>query len=288
MTGPRSRLSPVLAAAALAVTAGGCAVPAAEALPEASADGVASDVSLPLGAARWQATWDLAGATPGRVGFTTTTDLGYEVTVTSGWLVNYATTLVPCDDAAVAAAGDRLLGLLGVGVAHAHHAEFDDPSMLEMVLVEELGGEAGGAPPLLLGSSWFPTAEYCGAHWLIARGDEDTFDPDGGSAWGRALHVEGRWERGDEAGSIAIGTSLGNAMTRAFDDVDLAAAAGGDGAIVTIERKLGTMFDGVDFAAGQVNAIDWAVVTNLVEQASVSVERVDVVGAGTKNVPAGW
>lgn len=236
----------------------------------AAPEAVRADLSLTLRAARWRAGWGLAGAdVRSEGGFRTTTDAGYTVTVSEGWLVDYSVTLVPCDEPTESVA----LRMLGIGTAHAHHGEFDDPSQLEPVVVEEVAD--GERPPVDLGGANFPGAEYCGVHWLLARGDADSLAPDGSSAGGRSLHLVGTWERDGEVGPIQIGTSLAQGMLRTIDD---AAVEGiGDGATITIDRQLGTMFDGIDFATAHGNLVDWEVVSNLVEQATVSIECAEVV-----------
>jgi len=175
---------------------------------------------------------------------------------------------VPCEESESVA-----LRMLGIGTAHAHHGEFDDDSQIEPVVVE--GFEDPKRTAVELGGSTFPGAEYCGVHWLLARGDDDSIAPDGSSAWGRAVHLVGTWERDGEEGSIEAGTSLAQGMLRTIDQADLHGA--GDGAVITIQRQLGTMFDGIEFATDNTNSVDWDVVSNLVEQAAVSIECSTVV-----------
>lgn len=263
-----ARFLPSLRAAGLALVAGcvGDGVQPSDGLD--APESVESDTSLALRAARWQASWLLAGAERfADGGFALTTDEGYRVVIEEAWLVDYSVTLVPCPETESVA-----LRLLGIGIAQAHHGEFEDPSQLEPVAVE--GFEDPKQTAVALGGSTFPGASYCGVHWLLARGDDDSVAPDGSSAWGRAVHLAGTWERGDEAGEIAIDTSLAQGMLRTIDQADLHGV--GDGAVITIERHLGTMFDGIDFEVANANATDWAVVSNLVEQATVSIACAEV------------
>ena len=85
-------------------------------------EGEAPDVDtteLAVHSADWNLAWtDDAADAGGR--WTTTTDLGYTVTVEAGWVVDYSVTLAPCDTSVVASRTDRVLSLLGIGTAHAN------------------------------------------------------------------------------------------------------------------------------------------------------------------------
>jgi hypothetical protein len=264
----------LVSAVALAASLTGCS-----ALDGAADDGtiapeaVASDTTLRLRAARWEGAWTPAGAEQTAAGgFRTTTDEGYTVVIDEAWLVNYAVTLVPCEESEAVA-----LRLLGIGTAQAHHGEFEDPSQLEPVLVEPFADPQPTTTEL--GRSTFPGASYCGVHWLIARGDDTSLAPDGSSAADRAVHLTGSWHRGDERGVILIDTSLAQGMLRTLDEVHVVGT--GAEALITIERQLGTMFDGIDFATANPNLVDWEVVSNLVEQSSVRIEGIDLVDGAT-------
>jgi len=225
-----------------------------------------SDAALTLSSASWGLAWDLGRVEAAGDGWVGKTDTGYRFELESGFLVDYAVQLVACDNAVMASrGGDRWLGLLGIGVAHAHHGEVQDTSLIEPVEVEVVG-----APDRALAWSRFTPGEYCGLHWLVARGDPETRTDDGASAWGTSLKLTGRWWGVDGvAGDIALSTSLNRPMLRGFDDCAL--RGNGEHATVTLTRDLGGLFDGVDFEQDGPSAIEWAVLGNLVDQGSCDV-----------------
>lgn len=211
----------------------------------------------------WGVDWDLGSAEYTEEGWAVTNDLGFTFALEAGWLVDYSLTLVPCADAVADAGWERLLG---IGLAHAHHVEFDDPS--EVIPQHPEALEAPGYTPL--GALAFDPATYCSVHWLVASADEGVRAPDGTDLADVALSVAARWEGAETSGVLDLATEWTNGvlLDLRVDPADLAGDEPVHGT-VTVVRSLDGLFDGIDPVANTDLEIAWAMLTNLVEQAEV-------------------
>ena len=199
------------------------------------------------------------------------TDLDYEVELRAGHLVSHSVQLVECPEESM---GLRLQRILGLGVAHAGHGDAANPVEVYEPLVESLT-ELGRVH---FGSRETTGATYCRIHYLVARALEaETRELPDPELVGRTLRLEGTWRRGGEgAVDFAFETGLAWGALRDIADGPEAEPFQLDsrqgGARVDVERQLATVFDGLDFAEGEVD--DWgrAVLRNLLVDTRFSVE----------------
>ncbi len=213
----------------------------------------------------WGVDWNLGEAEYTEEGWAITNDLGFTFVLEAGWLVDYSLTLVPCTDTVADAGWERLLG---IGVAHAHHVEFDDPSEVVPQHPEGLGSPG----PAGLGALSFGAATYCSVHWLVASADEGALAPDGTDLSDVALSVSARWQGAETAGALDLSTEWTNGVLL---DLQVVPSDLGDEPVhgrVTVVRSLGHLFDGVDPTVHTDLQIAWALLSNLVEQAEVRFE----------------
>ena len=164
------------------------------------------------------------------------TDEGWTVELSEVWVSDYSVALVPCPTARLSRVGQARAG---------HGEELDDSTLIGPWAGAFLSGE--------LGSVDFEADWYCEVHVLSSGVGEDT------------LRLEGVARRGEVEVPLSVATGL------AYGElVPLSVSGSGTYATVRIERDLGALFDGVDFATEEDLA--WAVLGNLYAAQTVTVE----------------
>lgn len=248
----------------------------ADAITDASNGG-----ALAPGEVRYRLDWDHSRleATPEGT-WATTTDRGYRVTLTRGWLTSYQMSMVPCwliEGTGARIEGThhpgrsllhRLWSLIG-GVAHAGHDDEPDPSLIDASRVEVLADLA----PTAFGAVRVPAETYCKTHYVAARSDDDTTGMPSAIDYDRiTMHLEGTWALADAVPTaftvrtaLAAGKNLALLPVGGVEGSDLRLDPSVGGFEVTVYRRPGGWFDGIDFAsiAADEEAIDRAVLQNL-------------------------
>jgi len=198
--------------------------------------------AVELTSARYETTWVLDGVTLRQGGgWTVTADTGTVVTVDTGYLVNYQASLVPCVD--LRPSLDEQIG----STSQYAHGDVPDPSATPTPLLEKLANP--GATELA--DITMVADRYCGAHYLIARGNLDTVPlPADVLMIGRTLYLSGSYQQpGEEhATPFVVDTDLAHARLDTLDALDVMGE--GNHAEVVIRRDLARMFDGVEFDTG--------------------------------------
>jgi hypothetical protein len=230
-----------------------------------------------LWGADWTLRWDLARVDlhPGG-GWSVKTDLGYQVTLGAGWIVDHSVSFGPCVVPPDDAGASWIPFHLGVREARAHDSS--DPSGIELSFADDLAHPADSGP----WQSVFAPTRYCRAHWLVARATSALDAPPGVDLGGSSMQISGSWSRADESGPVAVDTWWPHGhlddLAPLIDPAELAAARA-DGvsrvARVTVERPLGGMFDGIDFAAASNDQVAGLVLDNLAAQARLKVSLFD-------------
>jgi len=228
--------------------------------PETSAE--ATLESPLLDGVTWGLDWDLGDAEYTDAGWSITNDLGFTFVLEAGWLIDYALTMVPCEDTVADAGWERLLG---IRTAHAGHEYFDDPSEITPQHPEALDALGYAA----LSELSFEPATYCHVHWLVAKADEGTVAPDGTDLSGVALQLTARWEGAETSGALNLSTEWTNGVLLDFGVSEGTLADEAVHGEVTVVRSLGGLFDGIDPTLHTELEIAWALLSNLVEQAEV-------------------
>ena len=199
-------------------------------------------------------------------GFSVTNDLGYEVTIQSGYLVTYSASLIHCHDETDSLA----LFSLGIRSAYAGHSGISDFSAMEIPHVESLT-----APVALdLGTIGFPAATYCQLHYLIARADDDAVGmPEDADMDRISLRVSGHYRAPGGADALAFDLSTSAANGSVTDLGPLLEGADceeGAGLDVTVERDLGTLFDGAELDQMSDDALASRLLENLITHARIT------------------
>lgn len=271
-----------LALVALVALATGAAWRAASRPPVARAEAPAG---LYATSARYVLRWDRAGTAPAPGGppgaFVVTSNLGFEVRVERGFVVDTSASLVDClgpggdvwRPAGELAASWVARGLLGV--AHAGHSQAADPSSLARATLTDLTTADGDR---VAGETRFPEARYCHVHLVIAGGAAPspyTATLPTVDTTRTSLYVRGAFRRaGGELRPLELRSASADALL-----VDLPSVVEGPltgrAAVVVLERRLATMFDDVALdaldAPGASAAAAKAVLRNLDRRARVRV-----------------
>lgn len=216
---------------------------------------------------RYHLDWDWGDAEPTDKGWRVTTDRGYDVQVTEGFLITYSVQLAPCADDDLGYTIDPRR-LFGVGHAWAGHGGPEDPSAWLMGIAENLAApEHVSLAPISLSSGI-----YCRAHYLVSRADTKTRGlPEDFNMVGTSLYLQGTAALdGGEPQPFSIWSTLPVGELVAWSEpvspVDLS-----DGTIdVTFTRDLGRLFDGVAFQTMSDESIEKTVLLGLIERLSVT------------------
>lgn len=215
---------------------------------------------LSVGSVSYALTWATEGVEQDGDGWKIATNLGYSVHVQSARAVMYHASLSPCEAATTASVSDLVFGQ----VALADHPAADDPS----AWVASLAESAMGDETARFGPIEFDTAEYCGVHWLIARGDEAT------EMEGVSLEVSGTWtDVPGASGSVVVQTNWADGRLLDWDDLR-EVAVDVDGPVhldVEVERDAARLFDDIAFSVATQNEVDWLILENLLDHSDVAV-----------------
>lgn len=190
------------------------------------------------------------------------TNRGYRVRVTSGYVTSHTAELIPCDRAALGGVG--WAEWLAPRAAFATHALPLDPSAFHRARIEPLlqPRVRRVVRPLTRG------ARYCAADYLIARAGHDALgQPDDVDMVDRSLFLRGRVRRGgEEWREFDVSTRVAHGFRREFPS---RAAHHGEPLVVRIERRLASLFDGIEF--DDMPQREWArqILQNLIDGAEV-------------------
>ena len=225
---------------------------------------------------------DDAGVTPPDAdgAFTVTSDLGYAVRVTRGWITSYGVELVECPRAAAAAPAPLARAAAVVwsaleGTAWAgHSADAPNPAAAHPMQVESLVAPAAHDVARI---ELAPQA-YCKLHYLLARaGAEARGLPREPDMVGTSLHVEGTFRAPGSASDVPFTLHTASAYGALVEHAGpapqpLRVDTGDHDARITVRRHRAHMFDGVDFARMPERAAAMQVLRALVEHVDVRIE----------------
>lgn len=275
MTAERRRRISLFVAGALALVLapdcdGGAGAPLG---PDGGDAGIAA-AGVHIEATTWRFRWNRDGVAPRPGGgFVVTSDRGYRVEVQSGHFTVHSVSLGPCAPAPPPDLGAwRFPVRLGVRAAFAH--EDKDPSSLELALDEDLANPADQGDFRVV----FPAVAYCRAHWLVAipGSGPGGLGPDVAQT---SLQIKGTWSRGPARGELDVRTWWPEGRLvdiAAVTDPAALARAQSDRqprrALVTVERRLGGLFDAIDFATAGPDQVAGQLLANLVGTSTLRVD----------------
>jgi hypothetical protein len=223
--------------------------------------------------------WDVAGLSrpASGVGWEIVTDLGYRVQLDAGYLSSHSVELIECDyrPQPLARLVSGLVASLVPAPAFAGHVLSPNPSAFRTTHVESLVAAA----PITTSRIVVGGRRYCEVSYLVARAEVSAAGLPGDlDMAGKSLYVAGMYslpgtapERFAIASTVASGGRVGFFAAGHFGDdghrVELDTASGD--VVVRIRRRLGSLFDGVDFARQPRS--DWAhaILANLVDDLTV-------------------
>lgn len=233
-------------------------------------------------AIRYRLAWDTADAKAADAGvFTTTTDRGYRIRITRGYLTNYSMELVECaPPVAPLALLGSVLSTAVEGTAYAGHASgTPNPAAVRPMQVESLTAPVA----LAAGRATPPAQTYCQLHYLIARaGAEARGLPSDLDMVDVSLHIEGDYTPPGVSKPLLLKLHTAIANGVLLDHVEAPAAplrvdTGRAATRVTIRRHLTRAFDGIDFATVAESAVAERVLQSLVDHVDVEIEPDDEV-----------
>ncbi len=190
--------------------------------------------------------------------WTTTTDLGFRVTVESGFLVTYSLSLRDCPQPA--------LRWSPIGAAVAAHGPTGGPEALAHPRVTDLAKLA----PVELATYRFGSIRKCGVEVLLARADRKTVGiPDGVDLYGRSIALAGRWSRDGVETPFSWSSTLSN--SRVTDLAEVTTTGSGTHARIDLHLAPGRMFDGIALDSMSEGLILRSILTNLIDQTAYRV-----------------
>lgn len=223
---------------------------------------------------------DDAGVTPPDAdgAFTVTSDLGYAVRVTRGWITSYGVELVECPRDASVGSVERFGALVWSaleGTAWAGHStDTPNPAAAHPMQVESLVAPAAHDVARI---ELAPQA-YCKLHYLLARaGAEARGLPREPDMVGASLHVEGTFRAPGSASDVPFTLHTASAYGALVEHTGtnpqpLRVDTGDGDARVTVRRHRARMFDGVDLAHVNERAAAMQVLRALVEHVDVRIQ----------------
>jgi hypothetical protein len=229
-------------------------------------DGEDATSGLSATEVRYHLAWDWGDAQPTDKGWRVTTDRGYEVEVTEGFLITYSVQLAPCTEDELGRGFD-LRRVFGIGRAWAGHGGEEDPSAWLTGIAEPLATPQ----PVSLEPVPLDTGIYCSAHYLVARAETKARGlPDEFNMVGTSLYVVGTAALdGGEPQPFSIWSTLpvGELMSwsEPVSPVDLSRGS----VDVTITRDLGRLFDSVEFATMSSENIEKTMLLGLINRLRV-------------------
>lgn len=207
--------------------------------------------------------WDTAGAKVDGGHALMTTDTGYEVELDRLALTTYSVELMPCQPLPP----PKKAAISFIGTAWAGH-EAGHPATRT--------NKAGFEAPLTAAARTMdripvPDVAYCGAHYLIGRLLDPPPGMDPADTVGFSLRAHGRYRKAGEDvwTELTLDSPVAHGILVNFPD----GAKGTrfkDGDVVVMTRKLGPMFNGVDFAAMDEAAVVRQILRQLVSGTVVS------------------
>jgi len=209
--------------------------------------------------ARYTLAWDTEGVEVADGSWSVETDLGYQVTLSRGYLSTYSLYLIPCPEA------DHARRWSLIRAAHAGHSLTEDDSMLLSPQLEDIAAMDASEHDSVL----FDETEYCEVSYVTARADDRSEGmPDDLDLRNVTLYLEGQLSAPGEApAAFQWSTALFYGRSE-----HIVLAGDGDRAHVRVERQLSTMFDGVDFAdVSEARAMD-LVLQNLINHTTFTTD----------------
>jgi hypothetical protein len=192
-------------------------------------------------------------AQPAMPGWETTSDLGYRVRVTRGWLTSYSMELVECPKSAAVAVPLRQAAeawsLLEAPAWAGHLSGTPNPAAIRPMQVESLTETETRD----VGRVVLQPQAYCQVHYLAARAGPDAIGlPKDFDMLDTTLHVEGSYRAPGAEGETPFTIHTASAYGQLFDHLADGAAvqfdSGRHDAHVIVRRDRARLFDGVDFA----------------------------------------
>lgn len=198
--------------------------------------------------------WEWEGARKVEEGWQVTNDLGYEVHVKQGYLVNRSIELVECPARSTHESHGWLLDTFAPTSAYAGHGDDEhDESRISAPYIESLANPASSDLERVL----VHQTAYCQAHYLIGEGIETSQNlPAELDMLGLSMFLAGEYKAPDAESATPFTISTELAWGRLTDLM----APDSNGSLsqtmltiegqtvdVTIRRELRSLFDGVDF-----------------------------------------
>lgn len=212
---------------------------------------------------RFDLAWDPAGAKVADGHAVFATDTGYEVDLDSLALTTYSVELMPCQPlpppkkAALSLIGTAWAGHeAGHPVTRTNTAGFEAPLSKGLLTMDKI--------PV-------PDVAYCGAHYLIGRLLDAPPGMDPADTVGFSLRAHGRYHKAGEGAwtELTLDTPVAHGILVNFPD-SAKGARFKDGDVLVMTRKLGPMFNGVDFQAMDQQAVVRQILRQVVSGTVVS------------------
>ncbi len=242
------------------------------------------------GQIRYELAWSTEGieAVGESEAWSATTDTGVWVRVDRGYLVTYSIELVECEDPEGPDVVWNWASLLEIQAAHAGHGtSLPNPVAIADPYVESLTD----IRPSVFGTTAAEGATYCETFYLVAKGLRETRHlPDDAVMVGRSLFIDGAFRAPgaqEEVGFVVESSGADGLLSRLVAGGMVGAGApmthyqsAREAAVVRVERRLSTLFDGLDWTRVGDEDFSRGVLRNLIDNAQISVATRDVLALG--------
>tara|TARA_B100000674_G_C37582831_1_gene797156 strand:- start:14 stop:715 length:702 start_codon:yes stop_codon:yes gene_type:complete len=208
-------------------------------------------------------------------------DLGYTVTVDSGFLVSASVQLSQCEEE-TSTIGYLWNALFGIGSARAGHSSEYNPAAITTGVVESLTM----MPDIDAGTVTELAERFCSVHYLVAAGDKETRSlPPDVQMVDRSLWIEGTWRApgSDEVVPFEVDTAMAWGLLKGlyppgyFERAEALFQFDADesGALVVVRRRVREFFNGVDFAELTPKALPTRVLAAMFDATEIAVQSSD-------------
>jgi len=227
---------------------------------------IASSACAPEGRVAYDLSWNLDRIEFAASGaqWEVTTDRDFRVRVDGGYINSHSVELLPCEPEALRQMSEGQSWF--VRPAAATHLPSLNPTSFHSARVESLTDLRVRRTVQRLA----PGAAYCEAHYLIARADDASRGlPMEMDLLGKTLYVHGAVLSADGS-QVPFELVTASANGLRVDIPEL--APGTSDVVIRIERRLGMLFDGIDFNGSASRAWTRQILANLIAATSVDVK----------------
>lgn len=213
------------------------------------------------GQAQYTLVWDLGIVQMTDNAWSVTSNLGYDIEITTAYSVAYEAQLTACEHSH----NWFDWSTVGIGVTYAGHGDDSNESTIDNSLVENLLNPQTH----VWGEVTLYEPTYCEAFFLVARGAIDTNNlPDDVDMFATSIYLAGTYTAPDSDTAIEFILQTGHANGAIDDfiqnDIPVHVALSDETITIQITRSLDTLLDNIDFVDMNTDDASFQVLRNII------------------------